>query len=262
MIQGETSLFGKNCTIAHRLTEKTNAKVLLLEAGGTQSAIYNDIPVMYSNITAERPDLQWSYLNEPQENAGKQYTDGLIPEFMGKNVGGSSTHNDMVFNRGNPKDYDNWAHTYGAKGWSFREVLPFFKRFENNTDSAIVERSQGYHGTDGPIQVRSEQNLPKMMKIMQKVFNGLGFENTDINGPKQSGTMIIQSTIDSNGLRSSNANAYFDPNRNPHNLHIVTKAQVLKILFRGKTAVGVEFDRNGELYRVNARKEVILTAGL
>ena len=99
------------------------------------------------------------------------------------------------------------------------------------------------------------------MKIHQRALNELGFQNTDINGPVQQGTMIGQATIDSRGVRSSTANSYLDPNPFPQNLHIVTKAFVTKVLFDKKTAIGVQFVKYGHTYDVRARKEIILCAG-
>ena len=100
------------------------------------------------------------------------------------------------------------------------------------------------------------------MVIHQRALNKLGIANTDINGPFQTGTMIAQATIDRRGVRSSTANAYLDPNPFPHNLHIITKAMVTKVLFNGrKTAVGVQFVKEKQLYKVMASKEVIVSAG-
>ena len=249
------------CVVANRLTEDPDVSVLLLEAGGAQDAIYNDIPAMKSEIGLNRPDLQWMYYNEPQIRAGKGYPGGYLPEFMGKTIGGSSSNNQLVFNRGNRRDYDIWAQEYGASGWSFSEVLPFFKKFENNTDLSVVEANHGYHGTGGPIQISSQISTARALKLMEKAYHELGFNSTDFNGPKQNGMSFYQKFINRNGFRSSNGNAYVDPNPHPNNLHIVTKALVIRILFKGLTAIGVEFAKNDITYRVYARKEVILSAG-
>ena len=167
-------------TVARRLAETQNATVLLLEAGGATSAIYNDIPAMAFNIKAKRPDLQWVYYNEPQINFGEQYPGNVIPETTGKSIGGSSSHNYMLFNRGNRRGYE-WDQMFGANGWSFEELLPYFKRFENNTDPKILEDNPQYHGTNGPIQVRSAQNVPKFIKLCEKAFNDLGFNLKDFS---------------------------------------------------------------------------------
>ena len=249
------------CTVAKRLAEDPNVKVLLLEAGGAQSAIYNDIPAMSDFIPEARPDLQWNYRNVPQSNVGKQFPEGRIPEPRGKTIGGSSTHNGMIFNRGNKLDYDDWANEFGAIGWSFNDVLPYFKRFENNTDPAIVAQNPSYHGTSGPVQITSQKNPPKILKLLTRAYSELGFQSTDINGPNQSGFMIFQETIDTNGFRAGNGNAYVDPNPHPNNLHIVTRALVTRVLFRELKAIGVEFEKMGIKHKVYANKEVILSGG-
>ena len=167
-----------------------------------------------------------------------------------------------IFNRGNPRDYDAWAQHYGAVGWSFADVLPFFNRWEGNRDPKIVSQSPGWHGTKGPIGVTSWATPDPIMILNQKAINvEAGIPNTDINGPNQVGTQIAQAFQDLNGVRSSAANSYIDPNPFPHNLHILPGALVTKVIFEGKTAVGVLFERKGKTYQVMAAKEVILSAG-
>ena len=246
------------CVVANRLAANPKVTVLLLEAGGAQDAVYNDMPALYRNITEKRPDLQYMFRLEPQKNAGKQSPDGRILIAMGKTLGGSSTHNDMVYNRGHPKDYDSWEHKYGAKGWNFEEVLPYFKRFENNTDPKILAMSPGYHGVNGPLQLTTPTHPGENLLRLKRVYNLLGFGDTDINGAVQTGTMVGQSFITTRGLRSSTSNGYIDPNPYPKNLNILTKAMVTKILFDGLTAVGVEFAKNEKTFRVYAQKEVII----
>lgn len=162
--------------------------------------------------------------------------------------------------RGHRNTFDIWAKEFGAQGWSYEEVLPFFMKYESNLDPHIV--SNGFHGTAGPIEVSSWPHPPPIIQIHQKTMNELGFANVDINGPQQLGTMIMQAMIDSKGRRSSASNAYIDPNPYPHNLHISTESLVTRILFNGKTAVGVQFVRHGEAYSVLAAKEVIVCAGI
>ena len=152
------------CVVANRLTENPNIKALLIEAGPQQSAIYNDIPGEAFLITDGRPDLQWNYYNEPTP-FGKR-----VFEPRGKTIGGSGSHNNMVFNRGNRRDYDSWAQNYGAKGWNYSEVLPFFKKFENNTDWRIVETNPGYHGTGGPIQITTPPHLPRALLLLKRLY--------------------------------------------------------------------------------------------
>ena len=249
------------CTVAKRLTEDPNVKVLLLEAGGAQDAIYNDIPAMFSFIDEDRPNLLWNYTNVPQAYAGRQYPEGRIPERKGKTIGGTSTINAMNFIRGHRLIFDQWADEFGAVGWSYRDVLPYFKRFENNTDPQILAMSPGYHGTSGPVQVSTNKHPPEILKLLLKTYDGLGIPYTDFNGPNQLGAMIPQQFIGQDGVRASNGNAYVDPNPHPNNLHIVTEALVTRVLFRQLKAIGVEFDRKGHKYKVFANKEVIVSGG-
>ena len=162
--------------------------------------------------------------------------------------------------RGNARNFDQWAHEFGAKGWSYREVLPFFMKYEKNMDPEIV--ANGFHGTDGPIEITSWKNPSPITLLHQQVINDLGIPTTDVNGPVQLGTAILQANIDSNGRRASSSNAYIDPNPNPKNLHILPMSLVTNILFQDKTAIGVQFLRHGINYKVFANKEVIMSAGI
>ena len=249
------------CAVANRLAENGKYTVLLLEAGGAQDALYTDIPGLFLEIPSRRPGLIWPYYDEPQKNAGLRFPLGRIFEYKGRAIGGSSTHNGMLYLRGNRKDFDRWEQTFGAQGWGWRGVLPYFIKFENNTDPKIVAMSPGYHGTNGPVQISTPKNASSTLFRLMSVFNSLGFPNVDMNGAQQLGTMLLQAFSSPYGLRSSSANAYVDPNPYPNNLHIVANALVYKIVFNGLTAVGVEFNRNDIPHRVMARKEVILCAG-
>jgi len=243
--------------VAHRLAENPNAKVILLEAGGPKG-VQSDIPAEY--VTQLGTEYDWNY-TMAQQFVGLAYEDQRIQENRGKVLGGSTTINGMVYNRGNRRTYDIWAQEYGAIGWSYREVLPYFKKFENNTDPNIV--ANGYHGTSGPIQITSwPQPIDPIMLLHQKALNEMGIRTTDINGPQQVGTAIAQAFIDAKCVRSSTANAYLDPNPFPNNLHIITRAFVTKLLFNGNTATGVEFVRYGKRFTVNTRREVIVSAGI
>ncbi|CAG2181099.1 unnamed protein product, partial [Oppiella nova] len=247
--------------VAYRLTEDPNVMVLLLEAGGPQSVI-TDIPENYiNNLNSE---YDWGYKNVRNPEVGVAFTGGQIPQNRGKVLGGSSTLNAVIFNRGNRKDYDNWALQYGAKGWSYKEVLPYFMRFENNTDPRVVAESPGYHSTEGPVQIKSWHLPEPIIHHHQRALHELGHKDTDINGPQQVGTCIMQAFQRTDGMRSSTANSYLDPNPHPHNLHILTYAHATKILLgalKGLSAEAVEFQKDGKLHRVKARREIIVSAG-
>lgn len=244
--------------VAHRLSENCNNKVLLLEAGGPQS-ITTDIPKMSRSLLNSEYD--WKYSTVPQ-NWVSPYR---IPQARGKGLGGSTTINNMVYNRGNRRDFDNWVTTFGAKGWAYRDLLPYFVNSENNTDDSIVNGNPGFHGTAGPVTISSNPYPDPILLLYQKTLYDYGIPSTDINGRQQLGTAIAQSFI-GNGLRSSTANAYLEPNLKPDYLHILTNAYVTKVLFtkiNGRLiASGVEFVKNGKKYSVKALREVILSAGM
>jgi len=247
--------------VAMRLTEDPNIKVLLLEAGGPQSVI-SDMPAMVLNPM--NPDYYWLYRTVPQTQLSQAYVDRSTYEVRGKVIGGTSTINGMMYNRGNRRGFDNWVKTYGANGWSYDEVLPYFIKSENNSDSQIVSENPGFHGTHGPVGVSTTQNPDIIFVELQKTLNSLGIKNVDLNGRTQMGTAIVQMTI-KNGIRSGSGNSYIDPNPHPNNLHIVTRAFVTKILFSntsdGIIATGVQFVRNNITHIVNVTNEVILSAG-
>ena len=134
-------------TVAHRLAETKHTSVLLLEAG-IPDGIPTDIPAEYPLLMNSQYD--WNYTMDEQF-VGLAFKDRRMDEYRGFTLGGSSSTNGMVFNRGNRRDYDRWAKEYGATGWSFSDVFKYFIKFENNTDPEIA--ANGYHGTTGPVQV-------------------------------------------------------------------------------------------------------------
>ncbi|XP_054154963.1 oxygen-dependent choline dehydrogenase 1-like [Oppia nitens] len=246
--------------VARRLAEigggGSRVNVLLLEAGDTAGG-NTDIPGgSYWEFFGTAID--WNYTMEEQP-VGIGFRNRRIPDSRGRVIGGSSTVNRLIYNRGNRRCFDDWANIYGAQGWNYTEVLPFFKRWENQTDPMLSNSS--YHSTTGPIQVSSWSEPPDIMAEHQRAANEFGFKSIDINGAEQLGTTIAQAFIGTDGIRSSASNAYIDPNPYPNNLHILANAYVTRIIFSGKRAVGVEYERNGANYTVNASREVILSAG-
>ena len=167
----------------------------------------------------------------------------------------------MLYNRGNRRSYDNWARTYGADGWNYDTILPYFIRSENNTSPQIVAQNADYHGTMGPMGVSPTQQPDKILYAFQQQLNSFGIPSIDVNGANQVGTMIYELTV-RDGKRSGTGNAYLDPNPYPDNLHILTNALATRILFAGNaTASGVQFRLNDELHTVAATREVIISAG-
>lgn len=177
----------------------------------------------------------------------------------GKALGGTSTINYMIYNRGNPRDFDNWAAD-GNEGWSYKEVLPYFLKSEN----ANLRGKEGspYHDRYGPLSV---EDVPYRSKLVKAFINGakqVGHQEVDYNSNTQVGVSYVQANT-LFGRRHSAARAFIDPIFNRPNLHVLTSARVTKVLIdpQTKIAYGVEYLKNKKRYKVNARREVILSAG-
>ena len=178
----------------------------------------------------------------------------------GKILGGSSVLNYMIYVRGNRYDYDRWLNE-GNTGWSYNEVLPYFLKSEDNRNPYIAANSK-YHSTGGYLTVEEPPYRTPLATAFIEAGAQLGYSNVDINGIQQTGFMLTQATI-REGSRCSTAKAFLRPIRRRGNLHISMHSRVLKVLIdrSSKVATGVKFERKGTIYRVSARKEVILSAG-
>lgn len=245
-------------TIASRLSEDPNISVCLLEAGGQGKDILIRAPM---GVVAMLPGYgkinNWAFKTVPQPGLnGRQ---GYQPR--GRALGGSSAINAMLYIRGQQQDYDGWAEQ-GCNGWSWNDVLPYFKKAENNVNGA-----DAYHGDSGPLQV-SNQKAPR------PISNAFVEANTqmqireiaDFNTGDNEGAALFQCSIfhspDKNGERCSAAAAYLHPVMDDRtNLTVITKARASKIIFEGKRAVGVEYRIGKQAHRVTAQKEVILSSG-
>ncbi|XP_054156376.1 glucose dehydrogenase [FAD, quinone]-like [Oppia nitens] len=242
--------------MAARLSEDPHVSVLLLEAGKSETVV-SDVPVNSFNL--QLTPMDWSFATVPQKHSclGLNGHRSLWPR--GRVMGGTSTINTMVYCRGNPRDFDQWAAN-GARGWSWPEVFPYFIKSEDNRNPEYV--ASGYHGVGGPMTVTSLNNPRIMSSVFVNSGPHIGYPVGDINGHQQTQWTIPQiNTRD--GMRLSVAKAYLEPLAGRKNLHILTKAYVTKILIHSsdKRAVGVEFERLFKRYVVRARKEVILSAG-
>ncbi|MCR2747899.1 GMC family oxidoreductase [Limnobacter parvus] len=239
------------CAMAGRLSEDSTLDVCLLEAGGDGTGNTINIP---SGAVVMLPTKinNWAFETTPQ--AGLNGRKGYQPR--GKCLGGSSAINAMVYVRGTASDYDRWANEEGCSGWSYKEVLPYFKLSECN------ERIRdAYHGNSGPLNVADLRSDNPFQQIYLEAGKQAGFKiNNDFNGADQEGVGIYQVT-QKNGERWSAARAYLFPHLHRKNLTVHTKAMVQRVLFEGKRAVGVEVSINGQLAVLKARKEIILTAG-
>ena len=239
------------CVLANRLSANPRNKVVLLEAGGRDWNPWIHIPVGYFK-TIHNPSVDWCYKTEP--DAG---LNGRSLEWpRGKVLGGSSSLNGLLYVRGQPQDYDRWRQM-GNKGWGWDDVLPLFKRAENNERGA-----DKYHGNEGPLSVSNMRIQRPITDAWVAAAQAAGYKfNPDYNGADQEGVGFFQLTT-KNGRRCSTAVAYLNPARTRPNLQIITHAQVEKVVIEGQRATGVEYkDKSGTLHTVKAGKEIILSCG-
>jgi choline dehydrogenase-like flavoprotein len=237
------------CVLAARLSEDPSASVCLIEAGGRDTNPLIHMPVGFAKMTTG--PLTWGLVTAPQRHANNRE----IPYAQARVLGGGSSINAEIFTRGHPSDYDRWE-TEGADGWSFKDVRKYFLRSEGN---AIL--SGDWHGTDGPLGV---SNLPSpnptslaFVQSCQEV--GMPY-NPDFNGALQEGTGIYQTTIRGN-RRCSAAVGYLKPVLGRKNLTVITGAMVLRVVFQGTRATGVEYALKGAVQVARATSEVIVTSG-
>jgi choline dehydrogenase-like flavoprotein len=238
------------CVVASRLSENPDTRVCLLEAGKGGDGWMINTPAATA-IMLPAPINNWMFETVPQP--GLNGRKGYQPR--GKALGGSSAINAMVYIRGHKWDYDHWA-SLGNKGWSYEEVLPYFKRAENNE-----EIHNSFHGAGGPLNVaglRTENPVPHaFVEAARQCQFPL---NKDFNGAEQEGVGVYQVT-QKNGERWSAARAYIHPHLARPNLSVITEAAASKILFSGRRATGVQFRQGKETREVKARREVILAGG-
>lgn len=241
--------------VASRLSENPSWKVLLLEAGGSES-ILSDIPL--AAATLQMTPIDWSYKTVPQEAScfGLANRESRWPR--GRVLGGSSVLNYMLYVRGNRRDYDHWGDL-GNQGWSWAHVLPYFMKSEDNKDSTIVDN--GHHGTGGLLTVATPPDVTPVAMAFPEAGKQLGYPNIDVNGPVQTGFTIPQGTI-RNGARCSTSKAFLQSAKSRPNLHVITFAYATKILFNDRRrAIGVQFDRFSLSHVVRVREEVVVSAG-
>ncbi|KAH8245200.1 hypothetical protein KR032_006407 [Drosophila birchii] len=245
------------CTLASRLSENPKWSVLLIEAGGVENWIHQ-VPVLAAHLQSTASN--WNYRSTPQRNAcwGMHEKKCALPK--GKVLGGTSSINYMIYNRGNRREYDGWAAA-GNPGWSYNDVLPYFLRAEN-AQLRGFEQSP-YHNHSGPLSVEDVRHRTRIAHAYLRGAQEAGHSRVDYNGETQLGVNYVQATTQK-GRRHSAFRAYIQPIRATRkNLHIVTLARVTRILIdtATKAAYGVEFTHQGRVFRVKARKEVILSAG-
>ena len=238
------------CTLAARLSEDPHCHVTLLEAGPPDRSVFIHCPAGIA-VMAMTGQAGWGLNTVPQRGL-----DGRIGyQPRGKVLGGSSSINAMIYARGHRADYDHWA-SLGNAGWSYDDVLPYFKRAEHNQRG-----TSEFHGADGPLSVSDLQSPSAFSHAFIEAGRQAGFPiNADFNGADQEGVGLFQVTH-RRGERCSAAKAYITSNASRANLAIETDAQVTRILFDGKRAVGVEFMQGGQRRQIRSRGEVLLSAG-
>ncbi|MXP26143.1 hypothetical protein GRI39_08850 [Altererythrobacter indicus] len=239
------------CVVAARLSEVPSNKVLLLEAGGKDSHPYLKMPIAFLKAVPD-PRFNWPYMTEPEPHLdGRQ-----LPLPRGRVMGGSSSINGMFAMRGHRKDYDQWAQM-GARGWSYAEVLPYFKKLESSWRGESL-----YHGGDGPMQVRPINSPLLHHEPLMEAAHDAGYSTSeDLAGEKQDGFARGEMTVDDRGRRVSASTAYIKPAMGRPNLEVRSGVLVRRMVFEGKRCVGVEIDSEQGTQIIRANREVILSGG-
>ncbi len=243
--------------LANRLSEGGRWTVLLLEAGGQETAM-SDVPAAAAYL--QGGEMDWGFRAEPQPGrACLGLREGRCRWPRGKVIGGSSVLNYMLYVRGNRRDYDGWEAD-GNKGWGYRRVLPYFLKSEDNRNPYLTDTK--YHSRGGYLTVQEAPWRTPLAAAFVEAGVEMGFENRDANGENQTGFMIPQGTL-RRGNRCSAAKAFLSPVRHRRNLHVALESVATKVLIDPQTRVayGVRFRRKGRTWAMRARKEVVLAAG-
>lgn len=240
------------CVLADRLSADAGNRTLLLEAGGRDNNYLFQLPMLMGRLM-HSGIYNWKYYTEPEPRLnGRQ-----IYWPRGKVLGGSSTLNGMLYVRGNAADYDRWFNL-GLPGWSYKEVLPYFKRSEGHVDRA----ENAYHNTAGPLTVRRARGANELYDVFVEAGQQAGHPfNDDFNGAAQEGFGKYDFTI-RNGKRCSAARAFLEPALSRGNLRVKTSVLVEKITTENNRATGAQFTHQGQRRRVRANKEVIVAGGV
>jgi choline dehydrogenase len=238
------------CVLADRLTEQGRYSVLVLESGGSDRSIFIQMPTALS-IPMNMPKYNWFYHTEPEPYLGGR----KLHTPRGKVLGGSSSINGLVYVRGNPLDFDRWEQE-GARGWSYRNVLPYFRRAEARAEGGDIYRGEG-----GKLCTSYGQLTNPLNRAWLEAGPQAGYKLTaDMNGFQQEGFGRMDMTV-GRGRRCSAANAYLRPAMRRPNLTVRTRADVSRIVFEVRRAAAVIYSRNGVQHVARAQREIILSAG-
>ncbi|AKH43896.1 choline dehydrogenase [Altererythrobacter atlanticus] len=239
------------CVVASRLSEDPKNRVLVLEAGGRDEHLYLKMPLAFLKAMPD-PRFNWTYMTEPEPHLGGRQ----LPLPRGKVMGGSGSINGMFAMRGHPADYDQWAQM-GARGWSFADVLPYFRKSESSWRG-----DSDYHGTDGPIKIRPIDSPHLLHEPMMQTAEAAGFSTTDdLAGAHPEGFARGEQTVDARGRRVSGATAYLKPAMGRQNLDVRSGVLVHRLAFDGKRCIGVEIEGPDGPQIVRAAREVIVSGG-
>ena len=239
------------CVLANRLSADPNIHVLLIEAGGRDSHMMIHMPAGIPALLGKPNPFNWYYETEGQ----LQLNNRRLYWPRGRGWGGSSSINGMIYIRGNARDYDRWRQL-GCEGWSFADVLPYFKRAECNENG-----SDAFHGSEGPLHVSNGRSLNPLFRTFVRAGRDAGHPTTgDFNGFQQEGFGPYQLTIHE-GRRWSASSAYLHPVLERKNLTIESHAHVSRVLFEGKRAIGIEYVQKKQMQQARATREVILSGG-
>lgn len=238
------------CVLAARLSEGPANRVLLLEAGGSEKSPLVRMPIAWFEAMRKK-DLGWGYLSEPEPHAN----DRCIPAPRGRLIGGCSSINGMMYSRGHPRDYDQWAQR-GLSGWGFDDVLPYFRKSESNWRGP-----SHFHGGDGPITVSRHKTDDVVHPALIETAKALGQDHIDdFHGAQNEGWSVPDFTIHQ-GKRGSPAARMLRPAMERSNLTVISSALTTRVMIEDNVAKGVEFIRDGKLETVHAKREVIVSAG-
>jgi choline dehydrogenase len=238
------------CVLANRLSASGKYTVALLEAGGRDSSPWIHIPVGYFK-TMGNPDTDWCYQTDPDAGVNGR----SINWPRGKVLGGSSSINGLLYVRGQPHDYDHWRQL-GNTGWSWDDVLPYFKRAES-----WEKGDDEFRGGDGPLSVSASNVRRDVIDAWVDAAVNAGFPRSDdYNGADQEGVGLYQMTM-RDGRRCSSAVAYLRPAMHRKNLTVLTNTQALRVIFEGTRAVGVEVETDGNTQTIKASREIVLSSG-
>jgi choline dehydrogenase len=238
------------CAVAGRLSESGRYRVLLLEAGPRDTNPWIHVPLGYTRIFTD-PKVNWMFESEPEPTLNNR----TLYQPRGKVLGGTSSINGTVYMRGTPGDYDDWRQR-GCEGWDWDNVLPFFKKAQNQQRGPSA-----LHGTGGPLHVSDIPREWPLAKAMIDAAVQAGIpRNDDFNGEQQEGAGYYQFTVNKR-RRWSSARAYLGPARGRHNLVVVTEAHATRLLFDGQRAVGVEYATPAGLATARAGREIVVSGG-